>query len=198
MSGHTEPQPSERDFPSRGEVWAELANKEAEEVSAVGRAWARWPPELPPTEDSHVWGRGTCISTPSRICFLGCWLECDGHSGEAEARAGSGRPPSAAAQGLHPLLEGNTPTGQAVQVLSHLGQGRAQQGEAVSQGGLSLDPPMWCPLRIWLIFTAAPRDSTETRVQGGLSGGREWNLGLFYRMRGPGKDRWGVTGEGKR
>lgn len=114
-------------------------------VSALGRAWARWPPKLPPTEDSHFWGRGTCISTPSRICFLGCWLECDGHSGEAEARAGSGCPPSAAVQGLHPLLEGDTPTGQAVQLLSHLGQARAQQGEAVSQGGLSLDPPMWCP-----------------------------------------------------
>lgn len=54
------------------------------------------------------------------------------------------------------------------------------------------------PLRIWLIFTAAPRDSYRNRVQRALSGGREWNLGLFYPMRGPGKDRREVTGEGKR
>lgn len=74
-----------------------------------------------------------------RICFLGGWLENDAPSGEAEARGWLWPPTLWLQPRPAALLEGNTPTGQTTRVLIHLGRASRSRGEAVSQGGLSLD-----------------------------------------------------------
>lgn len=137
-------------------------------------------------------GSGHPVCTPPRICFLRWWLESDGR--------GLGPLPSHCSLGpARPERVTPHQAGCAGVVRSPwAGQSYSMGEEGSFQWG---DAPLPGPrnLIIWLILTAALRNRGQVQLgklrlreasRQAVCGRRE-NLGLFYPVAGPGKDRPG-------
>lgn len=142
-------------------------------VSALGGDWTRWPQRLSPTEASQFQVKGCLCLYPFQepLPQIASWNV----TGALVRHRPTPAPgPLPAVQGLQLLLEGSTPTGQAVQVQTDLGQATARRGGGgqppKGPWSLSLDPPYRAPPYLTNSH-GSPEEQVRKHTWGGLSSG---------------------------